>query len=647
MKRSIFLLTPNNQKVSMRINTLVHILILIGFTMNGLAQEKRTVMEPIKDIKYTFKGAIGDRIDANVENWLIRMPEDNPGLLEMFARRDSTPPLHLLPWSGEFVGKYLISGVMALQMSDDPRLEKTLKQVVQGLIDLQTEDGYMGPFPRDQRLIGHCYWDPDGEHGHWDLWGHYNVMYGLLLWNKQVSDERALQAVVKAADLICNIFIDADKSIVDAGHTDQNGAIVHVLLLLYRKTGDNRYLKQAEQILTNYKAAGEFVEKALQGVDYYLIRGGRWESLHILQALAEYYLITGDIKYKKAFTASWQSINRTDVHNTGAFSTHERAVDNPYEEGAIETCCTVAWIHMTIDALRLTGDPKIADALEQSLFNAMAGSQHPSGEWWTYMTPMDGRKLPSYVSINFQSRATTPELNCCSVNGPRSLGCLSNWAIMQADSATVVNYYGPMKATFTLASGNPVRLIMETEYPVHGKVNLYIEGADGESVPLCLRIPGWSKKTSIKVNDEIPENIPAGTYYKITRIWNDGDRITLDFEMFVRYIEGDGRLKDHVSIYRGPILLAVDTRFNPDISESHPPHGWVPPWTEAMPLIDKEKISEARLLPQTAREYGAGLYRPWVLVSMSATDNMEIILCDFATAGFPGTSYRTWLETVH
>jgi hypothetical protein len=53
----------------MKINTFIHVLILIAFTIIVLAQEKRIVMEPIKDIRYTFKGAIGDRIDANINNW--------------------------------------------------------------------------------------------------------------------------------------------------------------------------------------------------------------------------------------------------------------------------------------------------------------------------------------------------------------------------------------------------------------------------------------------------------------------------------------------------------------------------------------------------------------------------------------------------
>jgi hypothetical protein len=55
----------------MKINRLILIVILIAFAMNGLAQDKITVMEPIKNVKYTFKGAIGDRIDANFENWFV------------------------------------------------------------------------------------------------------------------------------------------------------------------------------------------------------------------------------------------------------------------------------------------------------------------------------------------------------------------------------------------------------------------------------------------------------------------------------------------------------------------------------------------------------------------------------------------------
>ena len=72
--------------------------------------------------QFRFTGPVGERVEANLDNWLLRAPQSNPGILEMFQMRDRQPVPQLVPWAGEFVGKYLISAVQALRMSDDPRL---------------------------------------------------------------------------------------------------------------------------------------------------------------------------------------------------------------------------------------------------------------------------------------------------------------------------------------------------------------------------------------------------------------------------------------------------------------------------------------------------------------------------------------------
>jgi hypothetical protein len=56
--------------------------------------------------------------------------------------------------------------------------------------------------------------------------------------------------------------------------------------------------------------------------------------------LAELFRITGDDSYRQSLVHWWRSIYRTDVHNSGSFSTSEQAVGNPFQPGAIETCCT-------------------------------------------------------------------------------------------------------------------------------------------------------------------------------------------------------------------------------------------------------------------------------------------------------------------
>jgi len=216
-----------------------------------------------------------------------------------------------------------------------------------------------------------------------------------------------------------------------------------------------------------------------------------------------------------------------DRHNNGGFTSGEKATGNPYQPGAIETCCTVAWMAMSVEMLRLTGDSRVADELELSLFNSGFGMMSPSGRWVTYDTPMDGARLASAHSIVFQSRAGSPELNCCSVNGPRALGLTGEWAILRRAEGLVLNYYGPGRMEIPLASGLRVAVIQKTDYPRARTVDLTIQPGKAREFPIWLRIPAWSARTGVAVNGRAIRPVPAGRYLEITRVWRPGDRIRL------------------------------------------------------------------------------------------------------------------------
>ena len=89
------------------------------------------------------------------------------------------------------------------------------------------------------------------------------------------------------------------------------------------------------------------------------------------------------------------------------------------------------------------GESYPLDELELATFNGMLGAQHPSGRWWTYNTPMDGVRRASAHDIVFQAFPGSPELNCCSVNGPRGLAMLADWAADCFGGDVHLNYYGP------------------------------------------------------------------------------------------------------------------------------------------------------------------------------------------------------------
>lgn len=581
--------------------------------------------QQVPKVQYQLGGIVGDRVDANIDSWLVRAPLANPGMTEMFRVRDRKPVPQLVPWAGEFVGKYLISAIQARRMSDDPRVEATIRRVLEDLMSTQDEDGYLGPFRKEERLLGQ-----------WDLWGHYHAILALLMWYEDTGDARALESAKRAGDKVCEVYLDTDRRPIQAGSDEMNLAIIHGLGRLYRHSGEERYLRMMKVVEEDWEKAGDYFRQGLAGVPFYKIPRPRWESLHDLQGLVELFLITGNEEYKTSFTNLWRSIARFDRHNSGGFSTGEAAIGNPYTPGAIETCCTTAWAAMSADMLLITGEGVAADELEWSLYNSILGSQHPTGRWWTYNTPMDGKREASAHSIVFQSRAGTPELNCCSVNAPRGIGVISEWAILtDSEGALVLNYFSPMKADVPMPDGNSVRVVVEGDYPVTNRVSISLfpsKPVGEKNFPVRIRIPAWSKKTRVRVGERVmePDNAviqnARGKYLTLLQEWGAGDKIELELDFTIRPWLGNGPALGKVSLYRGPVLLAFDQRDNEMDCD-------------AIPHLDFTKTDSIG----TAGEVAGDPFPALVRMEYTGADGRSAVLRDFATAGAAGTEYASWI----
>jgi hypothetical protein len=503
-------------------------------------------------VRYELRGIIEEYVAAVTREWLLKLPGTNPAILEMFADRDKQPPRDLLPWSGEFAGKYLTGAVLTLRLTHDPALRRYVTAFVSRLIALQAEDGYLGPFPRDNRL--------EGKQGTWDVWGHYHVMLGLLLWHEDTNDPQALAAATRIGDLLCRKFLGTPRRVVDTGSVEMNHAAIHSLGLLYAITRRQAYLDLARQIVSEFQdvRAGDYVRAALAGKEFYQCRKPRWESLHAIQGIAQLYWLTGDENDRTAFERLWWSIVKLDRHNNGGFSSGEQAQGNPYHPGAIETCCTVAWMAMSVDMLCMTGNSLVADELELSTLNQVLGYQHPSGKWCTYNTPMDGVRRKSIEEIGFQVRPGSEEINCCSANAPRGFGMIAQWALMSDGHGLVVNWYGPSTMSARL-QGVDVVLKEQTEYPREGRILLEVSPQSELRFPLKLRIPGWSARTQVQIDGQPVAGVRPGSYLTVERSWKPGDTVQIDLDMSLHYWVGERQCAGKASIYRGPLLLVHQT----------------------------------------------------------------------------------------
>ncbi|MFT3881938.1 MAG: glycoside hydrolase family 127 protein [Gemmatales bacterium] len=580
------------------------------------------VLQRSTTTEYHLEGLAGKYITRISENWLKLVPEANPAILEMFRDRERKPYRLMEPWAGEFAGKYLTGAVQVYRLTHDKELRAILVRFVDELISLQADDGYLGPWPQGSRLTGHAPNMTAKGGPTWDAWGHYHVMLGLLLWHEETGDANALKCASRIGDLMCHKFLgDKKPRLVDTGSTEMNLAPVDALCMLYELTTTQAYLDLAKQIAQEFAAkdaggkplAGDYLNSALAGNEFFTSPKPRWESLHPILGLVRLYYLTGDVKYRQAFEHWWWSIVKLDRHNNGGFSSGEQAQGNPYHQGAIETCCTIAWLAMGVEMLKLTGNSIVADELELSTLNSVLGMHSPSGRWCTYNTPMDGVRKASAHEIVFQAREGSPELNCCSVNGARGFGLISDWALLQDKDGLVLNWYGPGTMTTTLPFGTTVKLHQQTEYPKQGTIRLLVTPSEEVPFTLKLRIPHWSAKTMVKVNGkEVPE-VKAGSYLALKRTWKQGDVVEIELDMSLHFWAGEKECKDKVSIYRGPILLTYDRRFN---------------------AVDPEQLPVLHALGMVGKvvEF-KGQVKPELLVEFITPSGPPLYLCDFGSRG--------------
>ncbi len=596
-----------------------------------------------------FRGVLGQYVDNVTEQWLKVAPWANPGMLEIFRDRDRLPRRDMVPWAGEFAGKYLTGAVAVLRMTGDEELRRRLETFVAELVSLQADNGYLGPWPSEAALTNHA---PQCANT-WDTWGHYHLMLGLLAWRETTGDAAALWCARRAGDLMCEMYLgDTEPRLAETGSTEMNLAPAHSLCLLYRRTGEQRYLDLARQIVdreftatddAGRPLAGDYLRGPLSGREFFELPRPRWESLHPILAMAELYDLTGERAYRDAFERIWWSIVRGDRHNNGGFTSGERAVGDPYHPGAIETCCTIAWSALGETMLHLTGDSRVADELELTLLNSVLGMHNATGRWATYDTPMDGVRRASAHSIVFQAREGTPELNCCSVNSARGFGLLSGWAMLRGDDGELlVNAYASGEMTAELADGGELRIVQQTDYPYDNVVRLAVHPSRPAELELKLRIPQWSRETRVSVNGEAVENVQPGEYLPLRRRWSGGDAVELTLDFTPHFWAGRGQCAGRTSVYRGPILLTWDRRYNATDPEQgtlldtwHRDYAGAP--ADALPALDAANL-EFRPAKWT------GWLPPAMLLEAPTADGGNVRLCDFGSAGAGGSPYRSWLN---
>src|SRR5204862_1713454 len=116
---------------------------------------------------------------------------------------------------------------------------------------------------------------------------------------------------------------------------------------------------------------------------------------------------------------------------------------------------------------------------------------------------------------------------CAATTIARLLGALGQYVYSADDEGLAVHLFAQSSASLCVAC-QQVRVQQISEYPWSGTVSIELEAERAAPFTIRLRIPGWSRRASIRVNGELDRSPLRMGYLHINREWRGGDSIELE-----------------------------------------------------------------------------------------------------------------------
>jgi DUF1680 family protein len=227
----------------------------------------------------------------------------------------------------------------------------------------------------------------------------------------------------------------------------------------------------------------------------------------------------------------------------------------PNETAYAETCAAIGLVFLAHRMLQIEADAKYADAMERALYNGILSGVSLDGTKFFYENPL--------ASDGKHHRQAWFGCACCPPNTARLIASLGSYAYSVAPDGFYVHLYIAGSATAYAAADNSpdVTLTQETSYPWNGDVKLTVGVQQPSRLDLFLRIPGWCRKHTLRVNGKTVGHRIVKGYAKISRTWSNGDRVELSLAMPIERVVAHPRVAEDagkVALQRGPLIYCLE-----------------------------------------------------------------------------------------
>ena len=437
-------------------------------------------------------------------------------------------------------GPYYLKGLVALAYTlDDAGLKLKAQKWIDWLLDHQRADGFLGPAANE------------------DWWPRMLATYALKDYYEATGDARVPVVLDRYFHYMGEHL--AQHPLNEWGKA-RAGDEMEVALWLYNRNGDTNLLSLVRELREQaYDWTGIFTSNR------FMLYGKDFQPKHnvnVQQALKfppVYHQLSGRPDDDAALALGLDNLMREHGLACGINSGTEFLAGNSSIQG-VELCATVEAMLSLETAVRINGDPRLADRLETISFNALPAALGNDIKAHQYYI------LPNTVIATNGGNGFNQDYANALLPGPYSgFPCCrynfhmgwpkfaqNSWAATD-DGGLALLAYAPTEVNATV-QGTGVRVTEDTSYPFADEVRLHVAVGKSVTFPLAVRIPAWCGDASITVNGRPQEQVAAASFHRLERKWKSGDSVVIRLPMPVQLLPGPGR---SVAVTRGPLVYSL------------------------------------------------------------------------------------------
>jgi len=333
---------------------------------------------------------------------------------------------------------------------------------------------------------------------------------------------------------------------------DETYTLPENFFLAYQRSGDKRYKELAERFIYHeYYDALAANQNDLPGKHAY-------SHVNTFSSAMQAYLVLGEEKYLRAATNGLRMVQEQS-YATGGWGPDEAfvvpgkgllAASLGKTRSSFETPCgAYGQFKITRYLLRVTGDSRYGDSMEQVLYNTVAGAKpiRPDGTSFYYSDYNSDAATKVYYKDKWP---------CCSGTFPQLTADYGISSYYPSKDGIYVNLFLPSKVTW-MQNGARCSLTQKTSYPTSNTTQFQLDMPRTEKFTIFLRIPAWADtKTRLALNGKKVEGeLIPGKFFAMNRAWENGDRVEFEIGMPVRLQAVDAQNPQIVALVRGPVAL--------------------------------------------------------------------------------------------